>query len=190
MERLLLQLVSALKKCELDHERNPDDLSAELPDEPQGCPHRTTGGEEVVHREHALAGLDRVLVHGERIAAVFELVFDFDGLPRQLAWFANRNEARLQLVRDRAAHDEAPRLDTDDDVDACRLIPLNERVDHIAKGRAVLEERGDVFEEDALGREVLDVSDLPLEVGDVHRRPILTRWRGALDANVSGAVAA
>ncbi len=34
MQHLLLQLLSPVKKRELDHERDPHDLSAELPDQP------------------------------------------------------------------------------------------------------------------------------------------------------------
>jgi hypothetical protein len=66
-----------------------------------------------------------------------------------------------------------------------RSVPLREAVDDVAKRRAVLEERGDVLEEDALGREVLDVADLRLEIGDVHGARYLTRCRDAPDANVS-----
>src|SRR5882724_12127844 len=43
MERGLLQFVPTVKKRELDHERHPHDLPAELADQPQSCPHRTTG---------------------------------------------------------------------------------------------------------------------------------------------------
>src|SRR5207249_4527360 len=49
------------------------------------------------------------------------------------------------------------------------LVALHEGVDDVTERRAVLQERGDVLEEDALGREVLDVTDLPLEIGGVHR---------------------
>src|SRR5690349_181985 len=186
MERPLLQFVAAVKKCELDHESDPDDFSSELPDQPQGGPHRTTRGEQVVDGEHALPGLDRVFVNGQRITAVLELVLDLDGLARKLAGLAHRNEASPELVRDRAAHDEAARFDPDHDVDSLRAIPLDERVDHVAKSLTVFEERRDVLEEDAVGREVLDVTDLPLELGDVHRRLYYRDCRGALDANVSG----
>src|SRR5262249_14842152 len=123
-----------------------------------------------VHGEHTLTGLDRILVDGQRVTAVLELVFDLDRLARELAELADGNETRLVLMGDRAAHDEAPRLDPDHDVDTLGLIPLGKGVDDVPKGRSILEERRDVLEKNALGREVLDVTDLPFEVGDVHRR--------------------
>src|SRR5262250_1177816 len=168
VERGLLQLVPAVEKRELDHEGHPDDLPAELADQPQSCPHRTTGREEVIDREHTLAALDPVLVHCERVASVLELVLHLDRLARKLARLAHRHETRLQLMRERAAQDEAARFDPDDHVDALGLVAPGERVDDELERGAVLEKGRDVLEENAFRREVLDVADLPLELGDVH----------------------
>src|SRR5215831_183205 len=165
----LLQLVSAAEKRELDHEGHPDDLPAELADQPQSRTHRTTGREEVVDREHALAGLDRVRVHCERVAPVLELVLHLDRLARELARLAHRHETRIQLMRERAAQDETSRFDADDHIDALRLVAPGERVDDELERRTVLEKGCDVLEEDAFRGEVLDVADLPLELGNVHR---------------------
>src|SRR5437899_11325027 len=99
MERVLLQLVPSVQKRKLDHERHSDDLPAELADQPQGCPHRTTGGEEIVDGQHALAGFDRILVDRERVASVLELVFDLDGLARALAGPAPANAPGGALTR-------------------------------------------------------------------------------------------
>ena len=89
-------------------------------------------------------------------------------LPGSLPSLRTGTKPALQLVGDRAADDEASRLDPDHHVDPLALIPAGQRVDGEAPRRAVLEERGDVLEEDALGREVLDVADLGPELGDVH----------------------
>src|SRR5215831_104323 len=171
VERGLLQLVPAAEKRELDHEGDPDDLPAELAYQPQSCRHRTTGREEVIDREHTLAALDPVLVHCECVASVLELVLHLDRLARKLARLAHRHETRLQLMCERAAQDEAARFDPDDDVDALGLVAPGERVDDELERGAVLEKGRDVLEEDAFRREVLDVADLPLELGDVHRPP-------------------
>src|SRR5437867_5044781 len=160
MERMFLQLVAAVEKREFDHERHAHDVATELIDQSQRCRHRATGCAQVVHGEHALAGLDRVLVDRERVAAVFELVLDLDGLTRELAELANGNEARVQLMGERAADDEAPRFDGHHHVDPLLSVPAHKRVDDVPERRAVLQERGDVLEEDSLGREVLDVADL------------------------------
>src|SRR5512145_1941307 len=80
MERMLLQLIPAVKKRKLDHERHAHDVAAELIDQPERCRHRAAGCEQVVHGEHALPDLDRILVDRQRIAAVLELVLDLDRL--------------------------------------------------------------------------------------------------------------
>src|SRR5207245_5091355 len=56
------------------------------------------------------------------------------------------------------------------------LMPRGKMVDDVVERRSVLEERRDVLEEDALGREVLDVADLRAKLGHFHdashvRRP-------------------
>src|SRR5512145_2788123 len=56
---------------------------------------------------------------------------------------------------------------------------MHEAVDDVAKRRTVLQEGGDVLEEDPLGREVLDVPDFRFQVRDVHRPLSYLRCRGA-----------
>src|SRR2546425_9619534 len=173
MEREALELVAAVEEGELDQERHADDVAPELLDQPERRGHRAARGEQVIDGEYALPRLDRVLVDGERVAPVLELVLDLDGLARELAELPHGDETRAQLVGERPAKDEPTRLDGDHDVHALLLIAAREHVDHVAERRTVLEKGGDVLEEDPLGWEVPDVTDLRPEVGDVHRAPIL-----------------
>src|SRR2546430_3717937 len=173
MERKGPELVATVEEGELDQERHADDVPPELLDQAERRGHRAARGEQVVDGEHALPRLDRVLVDGERVAPVLELVLDLDGLARELAELPYGDETRAQLVGERPAEDEPARLDGDDDVHALLLIAAREHVDHVAERGTVLEKGGDVLEEDPLGREVLDVTDLRPEVGDVHRAPIV-----------------
>src|SRR5262249_29288830 len=76
-------------------------------------------------------------------------------------------------MRERAAEDESAGLDADDDLDALALIVRGEQIDDTPEGGAVLQQRCDVLEKDALGREVLDVADLCSERGDV------VHWRAS-----------
>src|SRR5262245_15102666 len=185
MDRMLLELVTAVEECQLDHERDTHDSPAQLIDQAQRRRHRAAGGQEVVHHEDALPDLDRVLVDGERVSAVLELVLDFDGLARQLAQLANGYEAGLQLMGERAAEDEAARFDADDHIDPLVAIAADEAVDDGGERRTVLQDRGDIPEKDSLGREVPDVSDLRLELRDVHRPISYLRCRNAPRAKVS-----
>ena len=74
-------------------------------------------GDQVVDQNDALAGLHRVLVHLHLVDAVFERIGDRHRGVRQLALLADRHEAGRELVGDRAAEDEAARLDARDLVD-------------------------------------------------------------------------
>src|SRR2546428_787511 len=122
-------------------------------------------------------------VPARSVAPVLELVLDLDGLARELAELPHGDETRAQLGGERPAEDEPTRLDGDHDVHALLLIAAREHVDHVVERRTVLEKGGDVLEEDPLGWEVPDVTDLRPEVGDVHRAPILRApCRSAQDA--------
>ena len=70
------------------------------------------------------AARERVGVHLQRVDAVLEDVLGRDGVVRQLARLARRDEAGAELARERAAEDEAARLGGDDEVDAARARPL------------------------------------------------------------------
>src|SRR2546423_963549 len=61
VKRIFPQLLAPLEKRQLDHEGHAPPLAAELLAQPQGGAHCPAGRQQVVHREHALRRLDRVL---------------------------------------------------------------------------------------------------------------------------------
>src|SRR5262245_64866683 len=71
-------------------------------------------------------------------------------------------------MSERAAEDEPARLHADHHLDVGRAVPAGQVVDHGRPGRRVLEERRDVPEEDAFGWEILDISDLRAQLGQLH----------------------
>src|SRR6266849_3633849 len=78
---------------------------------------------------------------------------------RCISSVADRDEARAERVRDGGAEDEAARFHADDHVDLARPDLRQQAVDGALEERPLLEERGDVLEEDAGFREVRDVAD-------------------------------
>ena len=66
----------------------------------------------------------------------------------QLALLADRHEAAAELMGDRAAEDEAARLDAGDIVDAGREKRPDQPVDRGAQAGRIGDQRGDVAEED------------------------------------------
>jgi len=108
MDILPLELLPTLEEGQLDQEGDADDRPAELLHEPKGRRHRPPRREEVVHNQDALARRDGVLVDGQSVAAVLQLIFHLDRLGRELAKLADRNESGPQLVGQGAAEKECP----------------------------------------------------------------------------------
>src|SRR5712691_12983231 len=116
MDVVVREALAALQEGELDHERDPDDLAAELLDEVGHRAHRAPGGEDVVVDEDAGAARERVGMELERVLPVLERVRRADGLRGQLAWSARRGEAAAEVACERAAEDETARLGAQDQV--------------------------------------------------------------------------
>src|SRR5260370_991048 len=96
-----------------------------------------------------MAAADRVFVNLEAVGAVLELIADAYAVRWQLLRFTHRNETRIQRVGQGRREDKSARFDTDNHVDAGVLVMLLEPVDGVMKAPVVLEQRGDVIEQDS-----------------------------------------
>src|ERR1700704_4240462 len=162
------ELVAAFERGELYQERKPDDLAFQLLHELDGARNRAAGGEEIIDDEHTSSRLDRILVHLEGRRAVLEVVLHADHVGRQLAELADRHEPDAELVGDRSREDEAAGLHADDGVDLLVADLREEPVDCGRERIAVLEESGDVLEEDPRLRKIGDVADTAPEILRLH----------------------
>ena len=81
--------------------------------------------------EHSRPTLERIRLELERVAAVLERVLGADRLERQLPRPPGRDEAAAELVGDRRADEEAPRLAADHDVRLPLLRPVGKQVDRL-----------------------------------------------------------
>src|SRR4051812_5302434 len=172
-----VEAIPTLEEVELDEERQTDDVALQPLDELDRALDGAAGREEVVDDEDLLPRLDRVAVDLERVRAVLEGVLHGDRLRRQLAQLAHRDEAGIQLVGHGGAEDEAPRLHPDDDVDLLAGIGLEHEIDRLAVGLLVLQQRGDVVEQDPGLRKVRDLADPPTKLLGGHRRGFLQAGR-------------
>src|SRR5437764_1070847 len=118
------------------------------------------GREEVVDGAHPRARLDRVLVHLQCRGAVFEVVFDAHDVRRKLAELADGDEPDPELVGDRSGEDEPARFHPDDGVDGALADLREQSVDRRVERGAVLEEGGDVLEEDPRLWKIGNATDL------------------------------
>ena len=113
----LAQLVGAAEVGQIDDEAGGEHLGAELAQKLHRALRGAAGRDQVVDQDDAVALLHRVLVHLHLVEAVFQRIGDRHPLVRQLALLADRHEAGRDLMRHRAAEDEAARLDAGDLVD-------------------------------------------------------------------------
>ena len=88
-------------------------------------------------------------------------VIELDAVDRrgQLAGLAHGHEARVEARGERAAEDEAARLDADDGVDVLADEALGDPVEHDVQRARAGEERRDVLEDDPGPGEVGHVAD-------------------------------
>src|SRR5437870_8776491 len=103
-------------------------------------------------------------MHLHFIEAVFQRVGDAHRGMRQLAAFADRHEAGGDLMRHRAAENEAARLDAGDLVDLVARPRMHQFIDRAAEGTGVAKQRGDVAKQDSRFRIVRDGADAGLQI--------------------------
>jgi len=160
-----VEFFASFEEGEFDDAGDFDDFGAEFFDEFYGGGHGAAGGEEVVDHDDAVAFVERVDVHFERVGAVFEFVgFGDDGVG-EFPFFAYEGEGEAEGIGERAGEDESACVGADDGVDLHVLVAVAPFVDDVFECGAVLEECGDVFELDAGFRKV---GDRPDERGYIH----------------------
>ncbi len=126
----------------------PDDRAARAPHELRRRLRRAARCDQVVDDQDALALADRVLVHLDHVDTVFQRVLLADGLPRQLAFLADRHEAAPEPVGDGPAQDEPARLDADHRIDGLRAEGLRHLCNSRLEALCIAQERGHVPEHD------------------------------------------
>ena len=158
---------AALEEVELDGEGEADDFSAQLLDELDGGFHGAAGGEQVVDEDDALAGLDGVEMDFEGVGAVFEIIGDAGDGGGKLFGLADGDEAGIKAVSERGSKDEAAGFNAEDEIDLLLEVVGGEGVNELGEAGLVLEDGGDVVEEDAGLGKIRDGADEGLDVINV-----------------------
>src|SRR5262249_36254263 len=112
---------------------------------------------------------------------------------RQLALLADRHEAGRDLMRQRAAEDEAARLDAGNLVDLGTSPGMHELVDGATEGACIRKQCGDVAEQDPRLRVIRNGADGSLDILINRNRCLFPRCpslRGALATNQSSSLPA
>src|SRR5690242_21597372 len=112
-----LQSFAPTEIGKVDYEATLNYVPARIFDQPDGSRCRSSGRDEIVDHQHALAGTDCVHVHLDAVSPVFQLVIPANRGPGQFAALAQWNEAGRKRVREGRADDEAARFDRGNLVD-------------------------------------------------------------------------
>src|SRR5439155_19964814 len=109
------------------------------------------------------------LVHLEGRRDVFEVVLNAHHVPRELAALGHRVETVAELVSDGRGEDAPSRLHAHHDLDLFPADLCEEAVDRGRERVPILEERGDVLEEDPRLGKVGDIAYLAGEAVGLYR---------------------
>src|SRR5215472_12593100 len=102
-------------------------------------------------------------MHFQHTGPIFQVVLHRDHLSGQLPLLAHRHEAGPENVSQRRSEDEAARFDPDDLIDMGALIAIGHRLHGKAQGTGILEQRGDVAEENPRLRIVWNTANVVLQ---------------------------
>ena len=118
-----------------------------------------------------------VHVHFAGFAAVLQRVAGDDGFVREFAFLADGDEADAELVGHGAGEDEPARVDAHHGVHFLAFVTVGDGIHGLTEKFAVLQNRGDVFEQNALDGKIRHVAHGGFELV-VHGGPFVQEeWR-------------
>ncbi len=107
-------------------------------------------------------------MHLQDVGAILQLIFDPLRRSRKFSGLAHRNEPRAQRVSDRRRKDEAAGFDPDHGIDPLAVVAVAQPVDDGLQPLRILQQRGDVIEQDAGLGEIRHLADQTFEM--IHGR--------------------
>jgi hypothetical protein len=153
------EFFASVEEGEFDEEDGGENFTAELFNEFERCGSSAASGQEIISEQHGLTGEHGILVDFDGGGAVFEVVAGAEGFPGQLAFFAHRNKAGVELLGDEGAKDEPARVDADDLVYLGDASGGDHAVDGLRQQFGVCQDGSDVLEQDARFRKIRHVTD-------------------------------
>lgn len=151
---MAVEFCAPLEKREFDKKCYLVDLCTELFDKTCYGAYRAAGSQQIVEYDDPVGGGKTIFVQFDGVGAVFEIVRCFEGLVRQFAFFANRDEPYTERICQRAAEYEPAGFRCNDGGNTLIAVPLEEHVDGFLEFRAVLQQSRDIFKIDAGFREI------------------------------------
>src|SRR5208282_262858 len=139
---------TAVQEGELHREGRAFHDAAERADQLDRGGSRTAGGQQIVAEKHALAFLDGIFVDFERVCAVLQVIGYFCGLGGKLFRLANRDESRVEAIGESGSQNKSAGFDANDQVDFVAVVMRAKLVDQGTKTGLVLQQCGEIVEQD------------------------------------------
>lgn len=137
------------KKRQLDGKRRAHHRAAQFSHQLYSRRSRSTGRQKIIANKDGFSGPDGVLVNLKGVRAIFQVIGDLSGFPREFPRFPHGHEPRAQPVRERRRQDEPPRLDTHYDVDYSAGIMAAQAIHQDVEAVLVLEQSSQIVKENA-----------------------------------------
>src|SRR5579859_3504942 len=142
-----IEFRAAVEKRQFHRKGGAFDYAAEFLHKLCGGRSRAASGEQIIANNHALAWLHGIFVDFEGVRSIFEGIGNAGSFRGQLFWFSNRNEPRSKAIRERRSKNESARLDARHNIDGVPFVVLAEPVDERMESHFVLQQGGQVIEE-------------------------------------------
>src|SRR5262249_5872560 len=124
-----LKLLAALKKFQLNQKLCFEKASPCFANQDGGGGRSPARGQQIIDHHNLFARVNRVDVHLHFRFALLERVAGNLSLERELATFADRNEADAKLIGDCRPKEEPARIDPNDFVDLSPAAAFQEQID-------------------------------------------------------------
>src|SRR5690606_23649301 len=165
-----IELLAAAEEIQLHHEPQSRHIAADSLDQVHNGTSGSARCQQVIDDQHAMPLSDRIFVHLQRVLSIFEVIRYRNAFRRQFLRFADGDESRPKMCRQRYGKDKTARLDADNGVDLQSLAPFDQFVDRPAEPGGIFEQRRDVIKIDArLG----EIGHLAYQVSQIFHSLIL-----------------
>ncbi len=122
---------------QIDHEQRSGNLSTRTNKQLSSRKRGAASGDQIIDDEHAMTGLQGVVVDLQPIGSIFERVINAYSRAGQLPRLSNGKNSGTERARYGRAEDETPRFDPGDQIAAVRSGEFNKLIDRGGKARAV-----------------------------------------------------
>lgn len=128
------ELLTAVEPRNLEDEEVSQHSTIKLSDKMASRSGRTTSSDDIIHNKHILTRSHGPALHLKAIPPIFLLVGSIDARPGHLPSLTHGRESNAQPQRQARSEEEAPGVETDDDVRQRREVATDPLLESVEEG--------------------------------------------------------